>query len=118
MYFINMYIQHGFRLKNKFENMKDKWESNDCVCLCLQFSIIEGKDYPVDLYQTLHVWMMSWSLRLVEFPYLLNSRGGRDSRAKGAGMIVISFRGVNYGFGNHLGCSQLNTNIFSHQSII
>lgn len=48
--------------------------------------------------------------------WLLNPGG--DSHVKVVGMLVISFKGVNYGFGYHLGCSVQNANIFSHQRIV
>ena len=35
-----------------------------------------------------------------------------------AGMFVVSFRSVNYGFWYHLGCSGQNPNNFSHQGIV
>ena len=31
--------------------------------------------------------------------------GGGDSHMKGARMLVVSLRGVNFGFWSHLGCS-------------
>ena len=31
--------------------------------------------------------------------------GGGDSHMEGAGMLVVSLRGVNFGFWSHLGCS-------------
>ena len=34
---------------------------------------------------------------------------------KGAGMLVVSLRGVNIGFWSHLGCSGQNAIIFSHE---
>ena len=39
--------------------------------------------------------------------------GGEDSHLKGAGMLVVSLRGVNFGFRSHLGCSGQNAIIFS-----
>ena len=36
---------------------------------------------------------------------------------KGVGMLVVSLRGVNFGFWSHLGCFRQNTIIFSHKSI-
>ena len=36
---------------------------------------------------------------------------------KGAGMLVFSLRGVNFGFWSHLGCSGENTIIFSRQDL-
>ena len=40
------------------------------------------------------------------------ARGG-DSYMKGAGMLVVSLRGVNFRFWSPLGCSGQNTVIFS-----
>ena len=37
---------------------------------------------------------------------------------KVTGMLVVSFRGVNYGFWYHLGYSGRNADIFSHQGIV
>ena len=36
---------------------------------------------------------------------------------KGAGMLVVSLRGVNFGFWSHLGCSGQNTIIFSREGL-
>ena len=45
-----------------------------------------------------------------------NSRGGLP--CEGTVMLVVSFRGVNYGFWYHLGCSGRNANIFNYQGIV
>ena len=37
---------------------------------------------------------------------------------KGAGMLVVSLRGVNFGFWSHLGCSGQNANIFSREGLV
>ena len=37
---------------------------------------------------------------------------------KGVGMLVISLRGVNFGFWSHLGCSGQNAIIFSHEVLV
>ena len=37
---------------------------------------------------------------------------------KGVGMLVISLRGVNFGFWSHLGCSGPNAIIFSREGLI
>ena len=37
---------------------------------------------------------------------------------KGAGMLVMSLRGVNFGFWSHLGCSEQNAIIFSREGLI
>ena len=36
---------------------------------------------------------------------------------KGVGMVVVSPRGVNFGFWSHLGCSGQNAIIFSHEGL-
>ena len=43
---------------------------------------------------------------------------GVDSHMKVTGMLVVSFRGVNYRFWYRLGCSAWNADIFSHCGII
>ena len=43
-------------------------------------------------------------------------RGG-DSNMKGAGMLVVSLRGVNFRFWFRLGCSGRNTVIFSRKGL-
>ena len=42
------------------------------------------------------------------------SQGG-DSHTEGAGMLVVSLRGVNFGFWSHLGSSGQNAIIFSRK---
>ena len=44
--------------------------------------------------------------------------GGGDSYMKGAGMLVVSLRGVNFGFWSHLGCSGENVIIFSREVLV
>ena len=39
--------------------------------------------------------------------------GGENSHMKGAGMLVVSLRGVNFRFWSHLGCSEENVIILS-----
>ena len=39
--------------------------------------------------------------------------GGRTPHMKGVGTLVVSLRGVNFGFWSHLGCSGQNAIIFS-----
>ena len=34
---------------------------------------------------------------------------------KGVGMLVVSLRGINFGFGSHLGCSE---QIFSREGLV
>ena len=49
-----------------------------------------------------------------------NCPGGWDGdlHVKGEGMLVVSFRGVNYRFWDHLECSGWNANSFNHQGMI
>ena len=37
---------------------------------------------------------------------------------KGLGMLVVSLRGVNFGFWSHLGCSEQNAIIFSREGLV
>ena len=39
--------------------------------------------------------------------------GGGDSHMKQTGMLVVSLRGINFGFWSRLGCSGQRTNILS-----
>ena len=48
---------------------------------------------------------------------LSNARGG-DSDMKWTGMLVVSLRGVNFGFWSRLGCSGQNVIIFSRQGLV
>ena len=43
---------------------------------------------------------------------------GGDSHMKGAGILVVSLRGVNFEFWCHLGCSGQNSIIFSRQGLL
>ena len=44
--------------------------------------------------------------------------GGGGTRMKGAGVLVVSIRGVNFGFWSHLGCSGQNAIIFSREGLV
>ena len=46
-------------------------------------------------------------------PVALSFLPGGNSYMKGAGMLVVSLRGVNFRFWSRLGCSMQNTIIFS-----
>ena len=41
-----------------------------------------------------------------------------DSHLKGTGMLVVSIRGVNFGFWSRLGCSGQNVSIFRRQGLV
>ena len=44
--------------------------------------------------------------------------GGGTPHIKGVGMLVVSLRGVNFGFWSHLGCSGQNAIMFSSESLV
>ena len=44
--------------------------------------------------------------------------GGGTPHIKGVGMLVVSPRGVNFGFWSHLGCSGQNAIIFSREGLV
>ena len=44
-------------------------------------------------------------------------RGGTP-HMKGVGMLVVSLRGVNFGFWSHLECSGQNAIIFSREGLV
>ena len=44
--------------------------------------------------------------------------GGGTRQMKGVGMLVVSLRGVNFGFWSHLGCSGQNVIIFSCEGLV
>ena len=46
------------------------------------------------------------------------SPGGWTPHMKGLGMLVVSLRGVNFGFWSHLGCSGQNAIIFSREGLV
>ena len=43
---------------------------------------------------------------------------GGDSHMKQAGMLVVSFRGVNFGFWSRLGCCGQSANILGRQGLV
>ena len=46
------------------------------------------------------------------------ARGGGTPSMKGVGMLVVSLRGVTFGFWFHLGCSGQNAIIFSREGLV
>ena len=44
--------------------------------------------------------------------------GGGESHMKQTGMLVVSLRGVNFGFWSRLECSGQSTNILCHQGLV
>ena len=51
-------------------------------------------------------------------PQWAGGLGGATPHMKGVGMIVVSLRGVNFGFWSHLGCSGQNALIFSREGLV
>ena len=44
--------------------------------------------------------------------------GGGGTQMKGVGMLVVSLRGVNFGFWSHLWCCGQTAIIFSHEGLV
>ena len=44
--------------------------------------------------------------------------GGGTPHMKGVGMLIVSIRGVNFGFWSYLGCSGQNPIIFSREGLV
>ena len=44
--------------------------------------------------------------------------GGGDSHMKQTGMLVVSLRGINFGFWSRLGYSGQSANILCHQGLV
>ena len=49
---------------------------------------------------------------------ILARGGGGNPHMKGVVMLVVSLRGVNFGFWSHLGCSGPNAIIFSREGLV
>ena len=49
---------------------------------------------------------------------IMSGGGGVTPHMKGVGMLVVSLRGVNFGFWSHLGCSGQNAIIFSCEGLV
>ena len=65
--------------------------------------------------------MLSLSIEMVsdKFVSIMGTfPGGGDSHMKQTGMLVVSLRGVNFGFWSRLGCSGQSTNILCHQGLV
>ena len=50
--------------------------------------------------------------------FVFGGGGGGDSHMKQTGMLVVSLRGVNFGFWSRLGCSGQSANILSRQGLV
>ena len=63
--------------------------------------------------------IMQVFLQIVAFSLQTGGPGlGGDSHMKQTGMLVVSLRGVNFGFWSRLGCSGQSTNILSRQGLV
>ena len=65
--------------------------------------------------------MLSMKLKLIlatKLPGGGGGGGGGDSHMKWTGMLVVSLRGVNFGFWSRLGCSGQTVIIFSRQGLV
>ena len=49
---------------------------------------------------------------------MYSARGGGDSYMKQTGMLVVSLRGINFGFWSRLGCSRQSATILSRQGLV
>ena len=59
------------------------------------------------------------SLMLTGWNGCIESPGkGGDSYMKQTGMLIVSLRGVNFGFWSRLGCSGQSANILSRQGLV
>ena len=47
-----------------------------------------------------------------------NPGGAGDSHMKQTGMLVVSLRGVNFGFWSRLGCFGQNINVLSREDLV
>ena len=56
--------------------------------------------------------------RIISSERRFNYPGGGDSHMKQTGMLVVSLRGVNFGFWSRLGCSGQSANILSRQGLV
>ena len=74
------------------------------------------------LYQTLQKTKtnLSYASTFSKTIIAICSRGGGGGtpHMKGVRMLVVSLRGVNFGFRSHLGCSGQNAIIFSREGLV
>ena len=55
--------------------------------------------------------------KFIHFQLRVKNTGGAP-RMKVVGMLVVSLRGINFGFWSHLGCSGQNAIIFSREGLV
>ena len=61
---------------------------------------------------------MPQGIREIIPPLKSEKWGVGTPHVKGVGMLVVSLRGVNFGFWSHLGCSGRNAIIFSREGLV
>ena len=59
-----------------------------------------------------------WTARKSQGPGVQRPGGGGDSHMKQTGMLVVSLRGVNFGFWSCLGFPGQSANILSRQGLV
>ena len=57
-------------------------------------------------------------LRIIILSIVITQPGEGTPHMKGVGMLVVSLRGINFGFWSHLGCSGQNAIIFSREGLV
>ena len=61
---------------------------------------------------------IEWAVFTETASRLIYPGGGGHSHMKQTGMLVVSLRGVNFGFWSRLGCSGQSANILSRQGLV
>ena len=62
--------------------------------------------------------MSHQTIAVVSLSFRPGGGGMGTPHMKGGGMLVVSRRGVNFGFWSHLGCSGQNAIIFSREGLV
>ena len=78
--------------------------------------LLEKKNQSIDLVSEFKKEQPMFSVPFEATTLTLASRGG-DSYMKQTGLLVVSLRGVNFGFWSRLGCSGQSANILSRQGL-
>ena len=84
------------------------------LAFVVEVQIIENY-YCILLHGNLKNFNLAWVLITILLPF---GKPPGGSHMKGAGMLVISLRGVNFGFWSQLGSFEQNATKFSHQGLV
>ena len=76
---------------------------------------LEARDDAPIGKNTILFSLRSQALRI---SFIRPKKPGGDSHMKQTGMLVVSLRGVNFGFWSRLGCSGQSANILSRQGLV